>query len=110
MVGAMFVKQRVRSVRRWQEVFNEPELDTVRRAHGLIVTGTYVDGEEPDKVIVVMDMDDLDRARSFARSEVLAHARERAGALGPPDGVWYAKSRVGETLGSGTAPRGRARR
>jgi hypothetical protein len=27
-------------------VFRDPELDAVRRSHGLLVTGTYVDGEQ----------------------------------------------------------------
>ncbi len=88
MTGVMLVRQRVAGVDRWNNVFRHSRLDAIRRRHGLAVTGTYVDGDDPDTVIVVMDMENLDAARQFAASPELAAARERAGALGPPDGVW----------------------
>ncbi|OBI67881.1 hypothetical protein A5706_12280 [Mycobacterium sp. E796] len=90
----MLVKQRVTSVERWNTVFRDPELDAVRREHGLVVTGTYVDSDDIDTVIVVMDMHDVDKARQFANSPELAAARERAGAIGAPDGVWYGAQQI----------------
>lgn len=94
MAGVMLVKQRVASIDQWNNVFSNPELDAVRRQHGLVVTGTFADAEDPNTVIVVMDMHDLDKARQFAASPVLAAAREKAGALGPSDGVWYGPNRI----------------
>ncbi|WP_231984989.1 hypothetical protein [Mycobacterium sp. E796] len=94
MTGIMLVKQRVTSVERWNTVFRDPELDAVRREHGLVVTGTYVDSDDIDTVIVVMDMHDVDKARQFANSPELAAARERAGAIGAPDGVWYGAQQI----------------
>jgi hypothetical protein len=90
----MLVKQRVTSVKQWDGVFHDPELDTIRRRYGLMVTGTYVDGTDPDTVIVVMDMENIDAARQFAASSELASARERAGAIGSPDGVWFGAQRI----------------
>jgi hypothetical protein len=94
MAGVMFVKQKVGSVGRWNTVFRNSELDGVRREHGLVVTGTYVDADDPNTVIVVMDMHDLEKARQFAASSVLAAAREQAGAIGAPDGVWLGPRRI----------------
>jgi hypothetical protein len=94
MTGVMLVKQRVSSVEQWNRVFRDPKLDGVRRNHGLVVTGTYVDAGNPDTVIVVMAMHDLDKARRFASSAELATAREKAGAVGAPDGVWYGADRI----------------
>lgn len=94
MAGVMLVKQKVGSVEQWNTVFRDPELDAVRRNHGLVVTGTYVDAADPNTVIVVMDMRDVDNARKFATSRELATARERAGAIGAPDGVWYGPERI----------------
>lgn len=94
MTGVMVVKQRIADVARWNRVFCDAELDAVRRSHGLVVTGTYVDGDSPETIIVVMDMDDIERARAFAGSTELATARERAGAIGSPDGVWYGPTAV----------------
>ena len=94
MTGVMLVKQKVASLEQWSSVFNDPKLDAVRRRHGLVVTGTYLDGNDPDTVIVVMDMENLDAAQQFAASSELASARERAGAIGSPDGVWFGPQRV----------------
>jgi hypothetical protein len=90
----MLVKQRVGSIEQWNTVFRNPELDAIRRRHGLVVTGTYVDGNDPNTVIVVMDMDNLTAAKQFAASTELAAARERAGAIGSPDGVWFGPQRI----------------
>ncbi|OJZ75790.1 hypothetical protein BRW65_03155 [Mycobacterium paraffinicum] len=90
----MLVKQRVVSVDQWNAVFRDPKLDAIRRHHGLVVTGTYIDGDESNTVIVVMEMANIVAARRFAASAELASARERAGAIGPPDGVWLGPRRV----------------
>ncbi|WP_232079407.1 hypothetical protein [Mycobacterium conspicuum] len=95
MTGIMLVKQRVADVERWNIVFRDPELDSIRRQHGLVVTGTYVDGIDPDTVIVVMDMQDMAAARRFAASAELASARVQAGAIGSPAGVWFGPEQVG---------------
>ena len=94
MTGVMLVRQRVADIERWNSVFRDPELDATRRRHGLVVTGTYVDGTVPDTVIVVMDMENPDTARQFAASSELASARKHAGAIGPPDGVWLGAQRI----------------
>ena len=94
MAGVMLVRQRVADIEQWNAIFRDPELDTIRRRHGLIVTGTYVDGTEPDTVIVVMNMQNMAAARRFAASPELASARERAGAIGSPDGVWFGPEQV----------------
>jgi hypothetical protein len=91
----MLVKQRVASIQQWNTVFRDPELDAIRRRHGLVVTGTYVDGNDPNTVIVVMDMEDLTTAKQFASSPELAAARERAGAIGSPDAVWFGPQKIG---------------
>jgi hypothetical protein len=95
VTGVMLVKQRVASVEQWNAVFRSPELDAIRRRHGLVVTGTYVDGNDPNTVIVVMNMEDMSAAKQFAASPELAAARERAGAIGSPDGVWFGPQQIG---------------
>jgi hypothetical protein len=94
VTGVMLVKQRVASIDQWNMVFRDLELDAIRRRHGLVVTGTYVDGNDQNTVIVVMDMENISAARQFAASPELAAARERAGAIGSPDGVWFGPQRI----------------
>jgi hypothetical protein len=90
----MLVKQRVASIEQWNTVFRDPDLDTIRRQHGLVVTGTYLDAQDSNTVIVVMHMENLGPARQFATSPELAAARERAGAIGSPDGVWFGSRQI----------------
>jgi hypothetical protein len=90
----MLVKRRVASIVQWNTIFRDPELDTIRRQHGLVVTGTHVDGNDPNTVIVLMDMENLSAARQFATSSKLATARGRAGAIGSPDGVWFGPQQI----------------
>ena len=94
MAGIMLVKQRVADIAQWKAVFNDPELEKIRQEHGLYVTGTYRAADEPATVIVIMEMENLERAKEFAQSNTLSEARTRAGAVGLPDGVWYGESRV----------------
>ena len=94
MPGIMLVKQKVADVAQWNKVFHDPELNEIRRSHGLAVIGTYLDGENADTLTVVMAMDDMDRARAFAASTELVSARKRAGAIGSPAGVWYGPTPV----------------
>ncbi|GAA4296315.1 hypothetical protein [Mycobacterium paraffinicum] len=61
-----------------------------------MVTGTYIDGDDDNTVIVLMEMENIGAARQFAASPDLASARERAGAIGPPDGVWLGPRRTGD--------------
>jgi hypothetical protein len=94
MTGVMLVKQRVASIEQWATVFRDPELDAIRRRHGLVVTGTYVDATDPNTAIVIMDMENLGAARQFAASPELDAARRRAGAVGSPDGVWFGARQI----------------
>ena len=94
MTGVILVKQRVASIDQWNAVFRNPELDAIRRRHGLVVTGTYVDGSDPNTVIVVMDMENITAAQQFAASAELIAARERAGAIGSPEGVWFGPRQI----------------
>ena len=93
-MGVMLVKQRVVDVDRWAKWFWDPKLDAARRAHGLVVTGTYRAVDEPHTVVVVMDMASAESARIYESSTTLAEARARCGAIGFPDGVWIAPTPV----------------
>ncbi|MBV9452932.1 MAG: hypothetical protein JOZ19_02230 [Rubrobacter sp.] len=75
-------------------MLNNPELEKIRQEHILYVTGTCRAADDPPTVIVVMEMENLKRAREFAQSNTLSEARRKASAIGLPEGVWYDESRV----------------
>jgi hypothetical protein len=97
----MLVKQRVADLGRFQAAFDE--LKPMREAHGLRDVGQFRSADEPDTVIVVMEVADVGRAREYWHSAVLAEGRRKAGAVGPieagVDQVWLTDGTVRESLG-----------
>jgi hypothetical protein len=92
----MLVKQRVANLKQFQTVFDE--LRPMREAHGLTDVGQFRSADEPDTVIVVMEVADVARAREYWHSAVLAEGRQKAGAVGPleagVDQVWLTNGTV----------------
>lgn len=101
MANYMLVKQRVENFERFQTAFDE--LKPMRERHGLRDIGQFRSADEPDTVIVVMEVADVAKARAYWHSEVLASGRRKAGALGPikagVDQVWLTDGTVRAALG-----------
>jgi hypothetical protein len=100
MTNYMIVKQRVEDLGRFQAAFDE--LKPMREAHGLRDIGQFRSANEPDTVIVVMEVIDVARAQEYWHSAVLAAGRKKAGAVGPleagTDQVWLTDGTVREAL------------
>jgi hypothetical protein len=96
----MIVKQRVADLEQFQAAFDE--LKPMREAHGLKDIGLFRSADEPDTVIVVMEVADVARAREYWHSAALAKGRRKAGAVGPlqagVDQVWLTDGTVRESL------------
>ena len=100
MKNYMIVKQRVADFVRFQAAFDA--LKPMREHHGLHDVGQYRSADEPDTVIVIMEVSDVDRARAYWHSDVLAEGRRKAGAVGPleagVDQVWLTNGSVQDVL------------
>jgi|GEM_PF-2985704 len=100
MTNYMIVKQRVVDFGQFQSAFDE--LKPMREAHGLQDIGQFQSADEPDTVIVVMEVVDVARAREYWHSAVLAEGRKKAGAVGPieagVDQVWLTDGTVRDAL------------
>jgi hypothetical protein len=90
MNAKMFVKQRVAEIGRWRDEFGK--MEEARRQYGLHLTGMYR-ATEPDTIIVTLDVESVEKAKKFANSDVLRHARKRAGAIGEAD-YWIAEDAI----------------
>src|SRR5690242_15914900 len=90
MKNFMIIKQRVQDLGRFQAAFDE--LKPLRERHGLRDIGQSRSANEADTVIVVLEVDDVARAREYWHSAMLARGRQRAGIVGPVeagvDQVW----------------------
>jgi hypothetical protein len=90
MKSKMFVKQKVADIARWRSEFGK--MEEARRQHGLHLTGMYR-AAEPGTIIVTLDVENVEKAKEFASSEVLRQGRERAGAIGDAD-YWIAEEAI----------------
>ncbi len=84
---SMFIKHTVADYARWKPVFDEHQ--ATRMANGVTAHSLHRDADDPNVVIAVLRVSDLNRAKEFASSEELRSAMERAGVQGPPE-IWFA--------------------
>ena len=93
MANYMIVRQRVTDLTRFQTTFDRLKPD--REAAGLTDLGQFCAADEPDVVIVVMEVEDISRAKEYWHSDVLAQGRTEAGIVGPIDAksdqVWLTR-------------------
>ncbi len=82
----MLAKVRVADFEKWKPVFDEGE--KARREQGLTGHEVYRDATEPNVVVLVFHVRDLNRAKEFAGSEGLRSSMARAGVEGRPE-VWF---------------------
>jgi hypothetical protein len=108
MANYMIVRQRVTDLSRFQITFDHLKPD--REAAGLTDVGQFCAADEPDGVIVVMQVEDISRAKEYWHSDVLAQGRAEAGIVGPidtkSDQVWLTDGLVKDRL---TKPKRRRR-
>ena len=79
MANYMIVRQRVTDLTRFQTTFDRLKPD--REAAGLTDLGQFCAADEPDVVIVVMEVEDISRAKEYWHSDVLAQGRTEASTL-----------------------------
>ena len=96
MKNYMIIKQRVRDLDQFQRAFDK--LKPMRERHGLKDMGQYRSADEPDTVIVLLEVADIAAARVYWHSKVLSEGRKEAGIVGPltagTDQVWLTDGTV----------------
>lgn len=82
-MGYLLVHNKVKDFNTWKPVFDEHA--SMREAAGS--KGGYVlqNLDDPSEVTIILEWDDMDKAREFAQSQDLREAMEKAGVIGPPD-------------------------
>ncbi|MDA0989083.1 MAG: cyclase [Chloroflexi bacterium] len=79
----VLVRQKVESYPKWRPVFDEH--DAMRVAAGQIGTPqVFRSGDDPWEVLVLIEWDELERARQFVASPDLKAAMEEAGVTDIP--------------------------
>ena len=83
---SLLIRHTVTDYDTWRRAFDE-DAET-RRANGSRVWHAFRNNAEPNEVWILLEWDDLMRARLFARSDDLIDLLIRAGVTGPPD-YWF---------------------
>lgn len=82
----LLIRHRVSDFQIWKTGFDKHGIE--RRANGSRGGRLFRDAADPNEVLVLLEWDDLDRARLFLDSDDLREAMTRAGVAGQPD-IWF---------------------
>ena len=80
---SMFVRHNVEDYERWKPVFEEH--GSTRRESGSKGVRLFRNADSPNETVILLEWDDLEKARRFAQSENLRETMERAGVTDQPD-------------------------
>jgi heme-degrading monooxygenase HmoA len=77
------VQHTVEDFQRWKAAFDENA--SARKAGGGTGKNDILrDAENPNQLVVLLEWDELGKARQFAQSQELREAMQNAGVVGPP--------------------------
>lgn len=93
---SLLIRHRVTDVATWRKVFAEQEI--VRRANGSQGGRLFHVAADPTEVLVLLEWDDLERARLFVDSDDLQEAMSRSGLTGEPE-IWFLEDVDGPIAG-----------
>ena len=83
---SLLIRHRVADVAVWKAVFAEQEI--VRQANGSRGGRILRAAADPEEILVLLEWDDLERARLFVDSDDMQEAMRRAGVTGEPE-FWF---------------------
>ncbi len=83
---AILIRQQVIDYAAWQEAFEDVE--AVRQAHGCLRGRLFGNLADPNEIMILLEWDDLERARLFAQSDDLRDGFRQPNVRDEPD-VWF---------------------
>ena len=88
MANFMIVRHSVQDYSKFKPGYDAHE--SIRTAAGLTEKHVLQDADDPNMVTVILEVEDLKRAKEFARSDDLREAMQKVGVLGKPD-IYFLK-------------------
>jgi hypothetical protein len=83
---AMLIRHNVVDYCAWKPIFDDNGM--ARRANGCGQEHVFRNADDPNELVILLEWDDLERARLYADSDDLREAMARAGVTGEPD-IWF---------------------
>ena len=78
----ILVRHKVADFDKWKSVFDEHS--TMRKDNGSKGGVVFRSSDDPNEVVVLLEWENLEKARQFVQSEDLKQAMQRAGVTDPP--------------------------
>ena len=78
----MIIHHKVRDYEAWRPGYDEHEKS--RAAAGITNGRVFQRAEDPNDLVIILDVADVERARTWSQSEDLRSAMQRVGVLGAP--------------------------
>ena len=88
----VLVRHSVEDWSKWKSAYDNH--GEARQAAGCRGTQVFRNADDPNNIVVILEWDSLENARSFSESDDLREAMERAGVTGPPDITFISRSDV----------------
>lgn len=82
----LYVRHHVEDYSRWRKVYDE--FDPERKPMGVKADGVYRNVDDASQITVFHDFDSIASAKSFAGSEALRKAMDKAGLTSAPE-IWF---------------------
>jgi hypothetical protein len=82
-MAVLIIRHPVRDYAAWRPVYDAHE--AVRTTAGLTNGRVFRSTEDPNDILIMLDMADRRRAEEFGRSDDLREAMRRAGVVGQPE-------------------------
>ena len=82
-MATMIVKHRVANFDQWKQAFDS--MDKVRKEHGWTGSTVHRDAADPNVVVIVNRVRDLEAAKRYGASEDLRDAMAKGGVQGMPE-------------------------
>ena len=79
----ILVRHKVTDYAKWKSIFDGH--GTTRKAGGSKGTHLFRNADDPNEVVILMEWDELGKARQFTGSDELRQAMEQAGVADRPD-------------------------
>ena len=79
----LLVRHKVKSFANWKPAFDEHDL--ARQAMGSLGGRLFRNIDDPNEVLILLEVQDLAKAREFAGSEELKQVMQRAGVADEPE-------------------------
>lgn len=89
MANYVLIRHSVEDFTKWKAAYDDHKPE--RQAAGVTENHLFQDADDSNKVTILFDAEDLERAKEFASSDELREIMQEAGVIGKPE-IYFLKN------------------